>query len=879
MHKRNRNGSAVVFIVASVLALVGIGLFCFLLVRVIGGNRELQAATDSGNLNVTKHAVAIGVPLSSLPKIDQENFQAFVDPNPSVDATNPSSTNQSANRIIDLRTYNGCIAQSILVLLNAAEDNGGYIDPQSRVPQGALHARQLIYAIEGNNLSTADSDSLAFRLSEYLGNASIVNNEQFLSTGSANSLRMLGFTKQLLGLASANDFRVGYVEANAPSSIILDTNSLGNLPAQYRNTLPVFTATSTNLNNAGSSKQFLAGYASNGIGLDPGDHLGPLYIRAVPVEPQGQPHLIAQSTFSEHRSDSKEIAPLIKQTLFPPNAFQSKGNAREIDTGKSLDTLASGVVSSLSESYADTNGNKVYSYPLAIPDGYIEIINPPGYASSKEYPCVGNIFNNELMGSGISLGYSAAGQVVCFTTDEQALVDLVAYGRSNPKPPQLPATVANAAFYDVNGNQIPATALTALSLTSTPAGRPSTCTTANTASGPDYSACPTCLNMLNAFNRAYPSDGGYKALPSTTAPPQEIALEALNDNVVSGYPMCWSGELAGVYHGSYGGLYTNTVNAYRFGVFGLSGNPNNSFDRDKAPLPFTFGLSVSRDPHAQGNDVTGLRNFNHNPAPGQGLLVPQGDPSTPTANYYLFSHADTPLNYLTEIGLGSGQQLYSSSIFQALLQRCKEIVPSTTAEYLAQILNSETLDLGDVAYIYKDQKTQKLKLVRAGHVEIVPGSVTERRVTTPTSATPGYPSGVNVTESDGATYQINHLAGAQTPPGYVSPDGSSKDETDMYGYVPDGNAVTYASAPYDVLSHNIVNTSAANSPTGLGDCSIHDALFVANVTTPTAAGTPAKPVVVQDIVKFVKSSGFRNNLGRLIFGNQVTGNETFEEPN
>lgn len=86
---RPGTGGTVALIVACTAVVSTIALAFIILQTHVGGFVELQHATDSGNLNVAKEAIALGVPLgldekgNSLPadqtKLELNNFSGLVD--------------------------------------------------------------------------------------------------------------------------------------------------------------------------------------------------------------------------------------------------------------------------------------------------------------------------------------------------------------------------------------------------------------------------------------------------------------------------------------------------------------------------------------------------------------------------------------------------------------------------------------------------------------------------------------------------------------------------------------------------------------------------------------------------------------------------------
>lgn len=126
---RPGTGGTVALIVACTAVVSTIALVFIILQTHVGGFVELQHATDSGNLNVAKEAIALGVPLgldekgNSLPadqtKLELNNFSGLVD---------------SESGMVNLRTYNRIFGQCALVAMNAlAEDTDASRDNAERL--------------------------------------------------------------------------------------------------------------------------------------------------------------------------------------------------------------------------------------------------------------------------------------------------------------------------------------------------------------------------------------------------------------------------------------------------------------------------------------------------------------------------------------------------------------------------------------------------------------------------------------------------------------------------------------------------------------------------------------------------------------------------
>src|SRR5579862_6224043 len=98
---RSKQGATLALVVAVTVLVVLIGVFCFFVLQLLGGSRETQNATDSGNLNIGKQAIQH--PTITLNQgVESDNFGGLVDDNGN----------------INLLNYNRLAAQTLLVAAN-----------------------------------------------------------------------------------------------------------------------------------------------------------------------------------------------------------------------------------------------------------------------------------------------------------------------------------------------------------------------------------------------------------------------------------------------------------------------------------------------------------------------------------------------------------------------------------------------------------------------------------------------------------------------------------------------------------------------------------------------------------------------------------------
>jgi len=176
MSRIRRRGATLGLIAVLSLVLAILGIAFFFLVKLVGGHRELERATDSGNLNVAKQSLTSPfLRVFGAPPYDisdsfilgevQKNFSEFRD---------------MSNGQLDLRVFDRCVGYTFLTAVNASADN--YPNPPN--PLGIARARQLIQVL--NDPTNGVGVSLARKLKS--DPALDVN---FASLADANDIQML----------------------------------------------------------------------------------------------------------------------------------------------------------------------------------------------------------------------------------------------------------------------------------------------------------------------------------------------------------------------------------------------------------------------------------------------------------------------------------------------------------------------------------------------------------------------------------------------------------------------------------------------------------------------------------------------------------------
>jgi hypothetical protein len=380
MKTRRRQGATLGLVAVCVLVIIVVGIGCFFLAKIFGGGREVANATDAGALNIAKNAMKRADAIVSVPVPGSQysDFVACADP--------PGS--------INLLTYNRCVAQALLVALNAQAEG---------TPTAAADAGKVITAL--NNLGTD--------LKTKLNDPAVVG---FFAQVTGNNNRMWGNT-------GTNANNASYVTAFMKKSESTNVYFTGTeLPiAPPANSASVGT---TKVPLAASTGTYIRGYENINI---PG--IGS--IMGVPVFPQQNPHLVALNDFKQGAAPN---AP--PSTTIPPNAFSVAANSMESKSGVMGGAVAAAIVGA---SVTQAGGTAAtYDYAASIPGGYLAIVNLP----SANMPAGGiavnnddNIFNNELyLGPGIDIAATSSGAAFS-NTDMTATGAWAAYNTSSSSNP------------------------------------------------------------------------------------------------------------------------------------------------------------------------------------------------------------------------------------------------------------------------------------------------------------------------------------------------------------------------------------------------------------------------------------------------------------
>ena len=380
MKLRQKRGGTLALVAAATITLILLGICFYFLATLFGGEREIQHATDSGNLNVAKNALRHPT-ITLKPGAEQETFGQLGDRSLINEAPPP------AVPPVNLLTYDRLFGHTLLSAINVQNDES---------PEGKAHVAAMVKMLQEG------ADSIGGRLSEKL--SAKQNNELFTNfgeTANQNSLRMLGNQSTLTH--NDSDFAVAYLEQT--NQDIGATNI--EVPSSLRSLFD--TGLQSSLFTSKGGKTYIRGYVKPGITA--GAPVG------VPLQPGDQPHLVSNRVFSTQTSRGNTFA----GTEVPPNGFRSHTAAAAEKAGQNATTLSCAEVGSLN-----------MSFPLSIPYGYIKIQNGPdgGGSASVNGPFVGlnHVLNNELI-----TGISVAGPVFADTDDKKTMEEWAKYNYNQSK--------------------------------------------------------------------------------------------------------------------------------------------------------------------------------------------------------------------------------------------------------------------------------------------------------------------------------------------------------------------------------------------------------------------------------------------------------------
>lgn len=361
-----------------------VGVAFFVWMKLVGGGKELQHATDSGNLNVAKQALrAPGIALSGADETNE--FGDLVDP----------ATGQ-----VDLLAYDRLVGKVVLVSLNASAESSD---------TAKANAKKLLDMVQGDS---GIGTRLAQQLSQHSQLAGF-----FSDVASKASTRMLQTDGQIQ--ANSQETSVSYMARNKASNVYIDGQQV---PPEVQDFL-----SSTNNIVSKNNKQYIAGYTGLKI-----SNLPSVLPQAVPMRPGEQPHLVNVDDFQKLNQ-----SPLGGggNSLIPPNAFRSGGSSIDGNaTNANLTMRSCAIVGTLGQ-----------EFPISIPRGYIKIDNTGSMDFSGQTGGGQSALANVLMQpSYVGLVNSPSGDVFGKPGTVEGIVDFVNKHKSDSPQPPVPASLLQA---------------------------------------------------------------------------------------------------------------------------------------------------------------------------------------------------------------------------------------------------------------------------------------------------------------------------------------------------------------------------------------------------------------------------------------------------
>jgi hypothetical protein len=417
---RRRKGATLGLVAACALVIIVLGFGVFYLAKLYGGGREVANATDAGTLNVAKNAlVQPAVQLPAPTPGSNTPMSEFYG------CAYPAANGSTAT--IDLFTYNRCVGQALLIALNAkAEADAGSTTAMGNA-QSVLNDLNAIGKSLANGIDPSRSAGTLtfdparpagcltsnFTQSANKNNIGMYNTSTIINQGGyatafmkAGGATNVWFSDQVLG----TNKNLGDSSADFPSQ-----NGGGSSPKLSASTS--FLPTTTNPTTSTTGQYYLQGY--NPISVTANGTTLTFY--GVPIFPQQKPHLVSLSDFNQ------------SATAPDPN---TPPNAMKVASAAQLNSNMGGAVACalVGAAFSNTGTATPPDFPVAIPSGYIALVNAP-YSTAPNasslypnagdvipasfYPALpgtpgdatnqGNIFNNELMTTGNGGGLSTSG--------------------------------------------------------------------------------------------------------------------------------------------------------------------------------------------------------------------------------------------------------------------------------------------------------------------------------------------------------------------------------------------------------------------------------------------------------------------------------------
>jgi hypothetical protein len=482
INKRSQSGATLALVVACTIIIILVGIGAFFLVQLLGGQRELQHATDAGDLNIAKQAIERpNITLAAAGVVAQNNFSTLTD------------DRLPGGNSVDLKVYNRLVGQTLLVCMNATAQG---------TPSAKANARTLLTTLQGGG-------GIGDRLAQSLGSTNNTGNF-FKDLNLSNSTKLI--KAQASGTIGRTDvsFAPGWMERRGGD--IGATNVRPPFAAQFPANFPTtpasfINAISTNETNKSvgtiqypvnqpfaGARQYIRGY--RGINV-PG--LAATNLVGVPVQPGRQPHLVSAFDFNTQQNQP------VPGTIVPPNSFQQGATQKGQFARNPLEGLSRALVGSLDQDYLPS-----------ISGGYIRIVNSLGIPNAASIINTNTVLNNQLdpINGGITIAKPGSGHF----SNTPHLISSWEQHNSDPNhqkphqtvnppngstnddfPPQFDVTQNGNETYDQNGNK-----LTSNQAAHSISGSATLCTDRNTfPPSPGRGGNANCNGALDSFERAY----------------------------------------------------------------------------------------------------------------------------------------------------------------------------------------------------------------------------------------------------------------------------------------------------------------------------------------------------------------------------------------
>lgn len=742
-------------------------------------------------------------------------FQALgVDNTGSPTGVDPNTGLATNNAIFNVYAFNRAAGLTLLVALNAAEDGN---------PAAVNNANTLITAL--NNFGTKLSNDLA-------SDSSFANT--FADLASRNQTTMLGGSNVLLGNNDTVQF--AHIPGEGKANIYFNSAIYDNDPmlANWISQLIVNSGTmsqpnsryNANDSNAQAGQPFVRGYQAIDMAAITGVNGFNPVIYATAVNPQRLPHMVDQNRF-----DNTGVVPAC---YAPANAIRTEGQVTEGHTNMLCVALGCAML-----------GASDNQYPIHMPYGWIRIKNQPDSvtANNAQIPALppvpywvsfaGNIFNRELwLGAGGFGGIVQADNGVFCTESYHNLLSPMDLG-----PPGYSGTAELTAWITYN-----------TSTCNDPAYRdarghdsrldPSKVQPDGTYVFGNVPSPTVNMRMTGNFNQLATVNDMLGVTSILAYCNSTMYIDGATPAICQNNMNMWSNNYQGPYFGMVGpyddgsqaaGGLTN-LEYLKGQVLGSFWDFFDVYYVQNRPADARFNFDVNAPQKPSGSKVYERSDAVAYSSPANHHTVAFGKIATPA------ELLDQLYEYNASCANMSDDNQWNdiSTPIGKLMQRCKQILPSTTKEDIATLLHAHTIDLNQYQYIY---------LPVAG----------------------------------------NRLTISKTPPAYLRP---YPEYAHPGSTLPDGSRL--------LTCRDSSWTRSGTSRRGMGDVAL-DIFGTAINTSVNQGGTTSKgdantefnPYLsftghlnTYDAVNWTSNSGKNYFLGELSFGNYVDGTYgTFLQPN